>query len=273
MADVTVALARRLTGTLLADERGMILVKTIPDAEMLATRLNCAVHHSQLPASNSRAFNFNRWARGETSLIVGTTGLEHGIDYKKVRWIIYNDVPDGLIPYNQGAGRSGRDGLPSYAYIVCRENTVICAKMRTKGKKPRAADFECVEELTKYLQNREHCRRGIITLCMDGITRTCGEVGATPCDICDPSSQFAIIGQNALEDAHNFATGNPGPQCRIATTSTSAPPLRSFLDSTSSAVTYESQTFLEEVARFEVLGVGAQKISDTSSSPFDAVSG
>lgn len=64
------------------------------------------------------------WINNTTRIIVCTNAFGMGIDKPDVRLVLHADVPDCIENYYQEAGRAGRDGLKSYAVLLCNKHDI-----------------------------------------------------------------------------------------------------------------------------------------------------
>ncbi len=65
---------------------------------------------------------FESWRDEKTRVIVATNAFGMGIDKANVRMVIHYTIPESIESYFQEAGRAGRDGLQSYAFLLYNTN-------------------------------------------------------------------------------------------------------------------------------------------------------
>lgn len=165
--------------------KGIIFCSTIEEVERLGSKVgsNC-VSHSKLP-SNVKAGNEARWKAGHSQWIAATTGMICGIDDQNVGAIIFVGLGYGLVNLYQGAGRSGRDGTPSWTIVLQSSN----ARMAI-AKEGMKDDPQCIKESEAWLHTEE-CRRIGFSLLFDRARVSCFDLpNAHFCDFCKPDSEL-----------------------------------------------------------------------------------
>ena len=83
------------------------------EAEHYAKVINCEAYYANAP---DKANIISRWlsAPGYARSIVATTALGMGVDYNKIRFVIYLGALGSMTKFAQGSGRAGAAGNAGY---------------------------------------------------------------------------------------------------------------------------------------------------------------
>ena len=74
-------LVHALKGRLEEDERMLVFFGSCMLAGVFAKKSCCAVFHSHLPAcGNTKAYNLNKWDKGEATVMACTSAFTSGVD-------------------------------------------------------------------------------------------------------------------------------------------------------------------------------------------------
>lgn len=91
---------------------------------LLRNKISAHFYHAGLE-TNERDKKQNDWMQGRVQVMVSTNAFGMGIDKPNVRFVIHIDIPDSLEAYFQEAGRGGRDGKVSKAFLLYNESDFV----------------------------------------------------------------------------------------------------------------------------------------------------
>lgn len=194
-----IRLVAHLKKTLAERDRIMVFFKNNSLAETFAEKTHCAVYHSKLPISgNTKDYNLFRWDSGDTKVLAATTAVAQGIHRGYVKHVIFFEGAYGAISFYQGAGRAGRQGEPSFVFIVYDTRVVQCVRDGWKSVK----DTSCDSAFVALSKNFTFCRTEMLSSIMDGdkLSKKCTSIpGCNLCDVCDPDSEMALLARYAIK--------------------------------------------------------------------------
>jgi len=93
-----------------------------------------------------RSMKQDAWQNDKTSVMVCTNAFGMGIDKPDVRYVIHMDLPDSPEAYFQEAGRAGRDGNDSVAYLLFSPADETAVKQRISRSFPEISSIIRVYE-------------------------------------------------------------------------------------------------------------------------------
>jgi ATP-dependent DNA helicase RecQ len=156
------------------EQRGVIFCRTKNDAETFADIFKGLPFHSGLD-EDDRINNAGSFITGGCLLLCATTAFGVGVDIPNIRFSIHAGTPYTLKNFVQEAGRVGRDGLPSSAAIIYRQDDSIDSAVDKKDKDP----------IFEFLRTQSSCLRSVISLEFDGFPYACfTQKDAVPCQNC-----------------------------------------------------------------------------------------
>lgn len=139
---------------LLTDVDGAAIVyarsrrRTKEIADMLrASGISSTFYHAGLDTLVRDAHQ-REWTQGRVRVIVATNAFGMGIDKPDVRLVAHVDCPDSLEAYFQEAGRAGRDGKQSYAYLLYNDSNAALLRRRVGENYP---DKDFIADVYEHL--------------------------------------------------------------------------------------------------------------------------
>lgn len=127
--------------------------KTREIAEWLgASGISATYYHAGLEAKQ-RDERQSAWMFGRVKVMVATNAFGMGIDKPDVRLVVHLDLPDSLEAYFQEAGRGGRDGKESAAWLLVSDQDVKQLKSNFEASYPELQKIRDIyQALGNYLQ-------------------------------------------------------------------------------------------------------------------------
>lgn len=127
--------------------------KTRDIADFLTSKgILATSYHAGLDA-RQRDSRQSDWMRGKVRVMVATNAFGMGIDKPDVRLVVHLEPPDSLEAYFQEAGRGGRDGKASEAYLLVADQDVKQLKSNLDISYPEPKKIKAVyQALGNYFQ-------------------------------------------------------------------------------------------------------------------------
>ncbi|MGW5740438.1 RecQ family ATP-dependent DNA helicase [Amycolatopsis sp. NPDC003861] len=182
-------------------------------AEALSARgVRAFAYHGGMKAAARDAVH-ERFAAGETDVVVATSAFGMGIDKPDVRFVAHASVPDSVDTYYQQIGRAGRDGEPARVLLCYRPEDLARQRFLTRSTPPEAQLRAVVDALRPGPLGRgplaeavpgPSARRtralGLLERCGDVLTGPDGRFALT-----DGHADTGVVVERALEAAERAA--------------------------------------------------------------------
>lgn len=176
-------------------------------SDYLNTQGISAAHYHGGMDRDERSKVLNDWLDERTRVVVATNAFGMGIDKDNVRSVIHCHLPLSLESYVQEIGRAGRDGKPSYAYMLFNDYQVTESKNLLENSK---ADPKFCRDL--YIRLNEYLKISPGEISDSGYRLDISEF----CQIyhLPLAKSYSALGHLERENVIRFA-GNPKRESRV----------------------------------------------------------
>eukprot|EP01033_Poteriospumella_lacustris_P008107 gene8107-5835_t len=152
----------------------------------LLTGIQVAFYHADMTMEERHTVH-QAFLKNDVQVVVSTTAFGMGINKADVRLVIHYGLALSVEGYYQQTGRAGRDGLPSYCYLLWSPNDINSSYHLIKD---RPGGRSSIDYMKDYARGRWHCRRlAILDYFGESVPATNetshGQVSRSCCDLCD----------------------------------------------------------------------------------------
>ncbi len=142
----------------------IIYTATRKNAEEIAEYLNlhkykCHYYHAGLQPPIRRKIQ-EEFSNGEINIIAATNAFGMGIDKKDIRLVIHYDTTGSVENFYQEIGRAGRDGKPSYTYLLYDDKDISIHNFFIRNSHP---DKQIIQTIYKAICDYNSIAVGSIT--------------------------------------------------------------------------------------------------------------
>jgi ATP-dependent DNA helicase RecQ len=127
--------------------------QTETTARQLSQEGISAIYYHAGMAKTKREEAQRQWMENEYRIMSATTAFGMGIDKPDVRLVVHYDAPEHLEAYYQEAGRAGRDGKPSEAFLLYNRSDIKRLENSTEIQYPPEEYLRHIyQSVAEYLQ-------------------------------------------------------------------------------------------------------------------------
>ncbi|MEV6828751.1 RecQ family ATP-dependent DNA helicase [Amycolatopsis sp. NPDC051102] len=144
---------------------GLLYTASRREAEEYAAALadrgvRAFAYHGGMKTADRDAVH-ERFAAGETDVVVATSAFGMGIDQPHVRYVVHASVPDSVDTYYQQIGRAGRDGEPAEVLLCYRPEDLARQRFLTRSAPPEPEVRAVVDALRAGPLNRRQLAEAV----------------------------------------------------------------------------------------------------------------
>lgn len=118
---------------------------------LISNNFSSTFYHAGLSVDirNKRQEN---WTRNQIRIMVATNAFGMGINKSDVKLVVHMELPKTIEAYFQQAGRAGRDGQTSYAFLLANQYDIIKQENLLKLRYPDIVTIkECYQNIANFL--------------------------------------------------------------------------------------------------------------------------
>jgi superfamily II DNA helicase RecQ len=156
-----------------SDTKILVFCKSAGEVKRWAQHYGARQYYSAL---RDKAQQWASWSKG---LLFGTTAIGAGMDKNDIEYVVHIGDPYSLMGYVQESGRGGRGGEYVEAMILISEEEFVRIMSIPRGS--LTVDEMALQD---YLGG-ELCRNEVITKYLNGRGRSCVDLEAVECDVCE----------------------------------------------------------------------------------------
>ncbi|KAK5111071.1 hypothetical protein LTR85_012290 [Meristemomyces frigidus] len=153
--------------------KAVVYCRSRDQCESMAEALGCGYYHAGVLLPD-RAERLEGWV-STGGYIVATSALGTGVDYPGIVFVLHVGMPHGMIDFAQESSRGGRGGEMVDSVVLIEEGAEASME-----KMSQSLDESAMIAFTQAVG----CRRGPMSMYLDGRAASCSEGTLSACDRC-----------------------------------------------------------------------------------------